>query len=418
MYFSLTSGEIPQSLRSGILIDPITSLPRYWVIVWATLCTNDLADNTKIGKLRAIESLYTFADANQGANSLDDALGRLNYENLTHILESWFISLANQPDYQHADEQRWQIGLGYVLGIINWISKNHSSNIKQNKIAQRLQNLKQLYRQLHIRKRTQGEIIRSLPASVVEALYSILDPESSNNPFVDQKMKWRIYISFILMLHQGLRRGEILILPVDCIKAAYDKKQNRQRFWLNVRNNQYDADDIDERYSRPSIKTVNSIRQIPVSETVAKCIQIYVENYRGRPEHPYLLNSKWNKPLSTESITKAFNLLTKSIPNEILKELQNRTSKVSISPHDLRHTSAVVRLQQLLEKGDSMDEALQKLRTFFGWSKSSAMPLRYARAVFEDRLSSVWNSAFDDKTELLRAIPYKDNNADTSKTKR
>ncbi|PSD09813.1 integrase, partial [Stenotrophomonas maltophilia] len=42
---------------------------------------------------------------------------------------------------------------------------------------------------------------------------------------------------------------------------------------------------------------------------------------------------------------------------------------------------------------------------FFGWSRESQMPLHYARAVFEDRLSSVWNNAFDDRVEVLRAIP-------------
>jgi hypothetical protein len=59
----------------------------------------------------------------------------------------------------------------------------------------------------------------------------------------------------------------------------------------------------------------------------------------------------------------------------------------------------------LLEQGDAMDEALQKLRTFFGWSKASTMPSRYARAVFEDRLAGVWNDAFDDRVALLRALP-------------
>lgn len=52
-----------------------------------------------------------------------------------------------------------------------------------------------------------------------------------------------------------------------------------------------------------------------------------------------------------------------------------------------------------------MDEALQKVRTFFGWSRKSVMPSRYARAVFEDRLADVWNDSFDDRVALLRAIP-------------
>ena len=52
-----------------------------------------------------------------------------------------------------------------------------------------------------------------------------------------------------------------------------------------------------------------------------------------------------------------------------------------------------------------MDEALQKLRTFFGWSRTSNMPLKYARAVFEDRLAGVWSNAFDDPMAILNAMP-------------
>jgi hypothetical protein len=51
-----------------------------------------------------------------------------------------------------------------------------------------------------------------------------------------------------------------------------------------------------------------------------------------------------------------------------------------------------------------LDEALQKMRSFFGWSRTSDMPQRYARAVFEDRLSGIWSNVFDERTEILRAI--------------
>jgi hypothetical protein len=70
-----------------------------------------------------------------------------------------------------------------------------------------------------------------------------------------------------------------------------------------------------------------------------------------------------------------------------------------------------VRLNQLLTQGDSMDEALQKLRSFFGWSRTSDMPAYYARAVFEDRLSAVWNNVFDDRVAVLRALPPGDRDA-------
>jgi integrase len=233
----------------------------------------------------------------------------------------------------------------------------------------------------------------------------MLDPESPQNPFGRDRTRWSVFVAFVLMLHQGLRRGEVLLLPADAVKSAYDHRQQRTRHWLNVQENEYGDTEVDCRYSKPSIKNVHSIRQVPVSELTASVVQGYVENYRGRPDHSFLLNSQSDAPLSTETLTKVFAQITRCLPIEVLTELKDRTGKDAVTPHDLRHTCAVVRLHQLLEHGDAMDEALQKLRTFFGWSKTSTMPSRYARAVFEDRLAGVWNDAFDDRIALLRALP-------------
>jgi hypothetical protein len=51
-----------------------------------------------------------------------------------------------------------------------------------------------------------------------------------------------------------------------------------------------------------------------------------------------------------------------------------------------------------------MEEAMQQMRSFFGWARSSDMPLRYARTVFEDRLASVWRTEFDERVEVLRNL--------------
>jgi integrase len=138
---------------------------------------------------------------------------------------------------------------------------------------------------------------------------------------------------------------------------------------------------------------------------MARLVQTYADNYRGRPEHPYLINSSMNRPLATESLTKAFRTISAALPEPVSRELFDRCNKTSITPHDLRHTCAVVRLNQLLSGGDHMDESLQKMRTFFGWSRTSLMPTRYSRAVFEDRLANVWNDSFDEKLALIRSIP-------------
>jgi integrase len=137
---------------------------------------------------------------------------------------------------------------------------------------------------------------------------------------------------------------------------------------------------------------------------MANLVESYVDNYRGRPSHSYLFNSQRQLPLSTESLTKFFAKISESLPKSALDDLSARNGRNTITPHDLRHTCAVIRLNQLLANGDHMDLATQKLRAFFGWSRESMMPMRYASAVFEDRLSSVWSAEFDSQVEILRNL--------------
>lgn len=403
MIAQLVGPHVPRGLSGPVLVDR-HGLPRYWAAVWSAAVTGALADSTHIKKLRYIDNLYQHADQLLGYGALDDALGTLNDGDLAEILESWFISIRNQAATTETDETRWQVGFSFVTSVVSWIAKSETHKTS-GQIESRLHQLSVLYSQFRVKKRNTPEMIRSLPASTVEVLYQILDPESKDNPFPRVQTRWRVYVAFILMLHQGLRRGEALLLPVDAIKSAFDAKLGRDRCWINVRENDYEDSTHDPRYSKPSIKNKDSIRQIPASETTTRIIESYAGNYRGRPQHSFLLNSKSNVPLSTEALTKAFSVISNKLPANVVRELESRTGRTTVTPHDLRHTCAVVRLHQLLQHGDSMDEALQKMRTFFGWSRQSTMPSRYARAVFEDRLAGVWNNAFDDRVTLLRAIP-------------
>ena len=404
MFQQLFHASVPAALRGPALVDAC-GIPRYWATVWSTLFASQLADSTHLKKLRYLESLYRHADQLRGINSLDNALAELDDQALAEILESWFISIRNQSAVTGADEKRWQTGLGFIISVVTWLSKSEVVDERLRHIEQRLHRLTTLYNQLRVRRRNMVEPIRSLPASAVEALYCLLDPTSASNPFVGNKTRWRVFVAFVLMLHQGLRRGEVLLLSADAVKSGYDDSRKCTRYWLNVQYSQYEEAGGDPRYSKPSIKTAHSIRQLPVSELTANVVQTYAENYRGRPDHSFLLNSQTNAPLSTETLTKVFAQISAKLPADVLRELNDRTGKCTVTPHDLRHTCVVVRLQQLLAQSDPMDEALQKLRTFFGWSKQSAMPARYARAVFEDRLANVWNNAFDDRVSLLRALP-------------
>lgn len=396
---------IPVLLQKPTLVDS-KGLPRFWATIWQLYLPSDLARSTIAKQLAYVESFYQFADQLDGPGALDNAIANIDLTALGTVLESFFISIQNQP-ITTSSEAKWNTVMRFVGECVTRLSKSSPALNRINEIDARIARLNLLYKNLRIKKRKTQEPLRSLPADVIDTLYQNLDPQSANNPFRNNRTKWRYFVIFVLLLHQGLRRGEVLSLALDFIKSGTVSKTGEEKHWMSIRENHYEEDD--SRYSRPSIKTASSIRQIPVSQLTADIIRVYVENYRGKPEHSFLLNSQHNTPLSAESVTKMFQKISCVLNKNAMKELGDRTGKSSISAHDLRHTCAVIRLHQLLNQGDSMDEALQKLRAFFGWSRSSDMPRKYARAVFEDRLAAVWNNVFDERLTILRSISGKKN---------
>lgn len=402
-YVQFSSTVVPESLMLPVLTSP-SGMPRYWVTVWSTLSLHDLSPSTAAKKLRYLETLYTYADDVYGPSALDNAIGEVDMDLLGTLLEGYFVALRNRPVITGETELQWQTALKFVMDALQRIGKSGAIKGKMAKIHTRLLRMDTLYGQLRIQKSKRPDMLRSLPAAVVEHLHESLEPNHPDNPFCRELTKWTAYLAFIILLRLGLRRAELLLMTVDAVKSGFDKQANKTRYWINVVENK-DAATRDTRYNKPRIKNTDSIRQVPISEDTAIRIQSYAENYRGKPNHPFLLNSRWNTPLSTESLTKYFNKLSAALPASVLKMLRDRNGFSSVDPHDLRHTRAVVVLNMLLSQGDQMDLALQKMRAFFGWSRTSDMPQKYARAVFEDRLSSVWSDVMDDRVEILRSIP-------------
>ena len=257
MIIQLDNAQVPPNLKGPVLVDP-KGIPRYWATVWSTATAGALADSTHLKKLRYLDNLYQHADDLRGCGALDDALASLDDEVLGQILESWFISIRNKPRTTPADETRWQVGFSFVMSVVSWIAKSNSDRTLRQ-IEARLHQLSVLYSQFRVKKRNAPETIRSLPASTVEALYGLLDPESGVNPFPRLRTRWRIYVAFILMLHQGLRRGEVLLLPADAVKSGFDARLGRIRSWINIRENDYEDSKQDPRHSKPGIKTQASI---------------------------------------------------------------------------------------------------------------------------------------------------------------
>jgi integrase len=227
-------------------------------------------------------------------------------------------------------------------------------------------------------------------------------PPSKRNPFRGERNRHRNFVLFLLLLHEGLRRSEALLLPTNAVHGERDRRTNAERFWLDVTWNPYEPDD--PRATAPSIKTAWSIRQIPLSAPLAKAIENYADNYRGRQRHSFLLPSQERSPMSANAVNEAFRTLSRALSKAAARELWSRSRETWVSPHDLRHTCAVFRLHQLVDSGIALEHAIEMLRGFFGWSPGSDMPRLYGRAFFDQRLSTVWQVEFDSRIEVLRRL--------------
>lgn len=395
----LRDPDIPPALNGWLLINSV-GIPRYWSTVWSCLDAAALQESTLAAHLSAIESFYQSVERQLQSDCLDRLISELDLDRLESCLEGYFVGIRNRMKRDAVNaNSAWRSVIQFVRQTLDRLAG--TSNHPFDEVQARLLRLEQLYQSLNLSRTKRPDVIRALPAEVLEELYELITPHSVRNPFRTETVQWRNFALVLLLLHQGLRRSEALVLPADALK--YDTNSDlTTRFWLNVDTNPYEAED--PRADDPSLKNGNAIRQIPVAESIANIIETYVQNYRGRPAHSFLFSSQEGSPLAKRSVNALLTRLSNSLSPRAKKALVERTRAGIIQPHALRHTCAVVRLQRCIDSGVEMDMAVQKLRVFFGWSRTSMMPHHYARAFFERRLATVWQDSFDAHVEALRKL--------------
>jgi integrase len=296
----------------------------------------------------------------------------------------------------------WSVTTRFIRACLDDLVHHTAPGARRRTLLQRLDRLASMGDRLKTGRRRRRQKIRALPAAVVEDLYELAWPDSSRNPFRSAPNQHRNFVIFLLLLHQGLRRSEALLLPVDAVHGERDAQKDAHRYWVDITWNPYEDDD--PRAAAPSLKTEWSVRQIPMAEPLAIAIENYASNFRGRQRHSYLFASQERHPLSRNSVNDMFRKLSKGLSKAAARELWNRRRETWISPHDLRHTAAVVRLRQLVSSGIELEVAIEMLRGFFGWAPESDMPRLYGRAYFDERLATVWNADFDARVEILRSL--------------
>lgn len=379
-----------------VLVDPTRLLPRYWATVWACSArARSLARNTLKIHLRHLGTFYEHCDERFGCDSLDAAISARDAQGFQAMVESFYIALTSPSTYTTTTAQRWDS----VRGFANSVARRLAVHGEAWRAVSRL-----LDTMGPIRAPMRGrfKFARALPAPTLGDLLEVAFPHSLRNPFVGERTRLRNWFIVNLLLLCGLRRGEALLLAIDSLKRDVDPDSGEMTHWLDVTT----TEDDDVRATRPSMKTEQSHRQIPISESLAALYDLYVADARAPDaRHGFLLTARDGAPLSAESVNQMMRDLTEALQPIAVQRFRERTGgKRSVSPHDLRHTCATARYSMFMAVEPNRELTLQRMRAFFGWSVTSEMPELYARAAIQDDLLRSWKRLFDDRVRLLRNL--------------
>lgn len=368
--------------------------PRFWATVWVfAIAGKGWSENTLKTRLRHIDRFYLHCDMKYGAEALDSAFGEADAVLVHRMVDDFYVGLTSNASYTTTDVQCWDAVRNFVLHFARyWAVRSEAWRAV----------LRAMNGTGRIRSPKRGRIKfgRALPEVTLRELLAVAEPGSNNNPFESLAVQVRNWLTVLLLLLCGLRRGEALLLTVDSLKQDLDLQSGEIKCWLDITT----TEDEDERSTRPSIKTSDSHRQVPISADLASLFEQYVAEHRmDAGAHRFLLTAEGGHALSAESVNKMLVVLSGAIAPFSLERFKERTGgRKHISPHDLRHTCATVRYGLFLAASSDRDLAFQRLRAFFGWAIESDMPALYARAAIHDDLLKSWNDLFDRRVSALR----------------
>jgi integrase len=370
-------------------------IPRFWATIWSDVFKASLEISTRRKHMAALDRLYSAVYRQRGTDCLDTLLADANVDAIEECLVGFLAELRNEAVIDRVDRSStWASAVLFITDMLRHAGNSYGARTADMEV--RLLRLDALYGQLQPVSKRPPPPIRALPASVIEDLYEIFRPDSPRNPFKAEWIRWRNLLIFMLLLRLGLRRSEAALLLTRSFKEDFDPVAGKKVHWLDVEQ----TDEFDPRYEKPSLKTASSRRQLPIQQEIVVLFQ-NVGNHPHNSSYPHLLISQKRKPLSLRSISEIFEVATTALSDQAIKSLEKQGLQ-GVSCHDLRHSSAVVRMRRYQDNGDELDLAVEKLRDFFGWTRESEMPRLYAKAYFETSLAEVWDENFDLFVDALR----------------
>ncbi len=385
-----------QAVPVYVVVDPERMLPRFWATAWSlSLQGMALAENTLKRKLRHLDNFYGFCDFRFGIDSFDAAVSGRDAARTQQMVEAFYLDLTATSGFNTTAVQCWDAVRDFAQRLARQRAPSSQAWDAMSSALWAMGRLRQPHR-------GQFRFARSLPARTLTDLLEVAHPDSRRNPFRGAQVRMRNWLIVNLLLLAGLRRGELMLLDCGSLKSDIDVDTGDLVYWLDVT----ETAEFDPRHSAPSIKTAQSHRQVPVSHDVAHLFEHYASEARyPNAHHGLLLTSSNGAPLSAESISKIFGVLSRAISADALAQFSKRSGgKKRISPHDLRHLCATARYGMFMALAPDRELAFQRMRAFFGCSVNSTMPDHYARAAIHDDMLRTWNRLFDERVGVLRGL--------------
>jgi integrase len=199
------------------------------------------------------------------------------------------------------------------------------------------------------------------------ALLEIVRPGSECNPFEDEATQVRNQLIILLLLHLGIRSGELLNIRVSDIDWSTNQMVIARR-----------ADEKkDPRRRQPLVKTLD--RRLPLKDTLVKAIHSYVIHFRrkvaGARKNDYLLvthksGPTQGQPMSRSTLIKVINMVAGA-----------ESSLASLHAHELRHTWNNRFSEYMDIKADaSKQEEQERQRSYLqGWKPESGSAKIYTK---------------------------------------
>lgn len=340
LYETLAEAEVDlvaRARRNELLnlgeVEGLVARCKYWK---AELRFADkVANSTNVSSLRKALQKSRAAQYDVAVVKSDTTAGRLYY--IAQYLE-WFADYITLAGLAQNQEEFGRIA-ALVVSAIQKRTPNSSSSSKSKK--------------------------KGLTKERERRLFSIVDPESAENPWKEPFLRSRNYVIVRLLRDFGIRKGELLGLKVGDINFSDST--------IFIARRPDDKDD--PRPRQPQAKTLERI--LPMGNELADILKRYLSEDRFQAgearKHPFLIVADDGAPLALNSVDFIFTTLREKFP-----EL------APLSAHILRHTwndAFSVFAKSTMAKG-----MIEKTRNYLmGWTDNSKMAANYTARFVEEQ---------------------------------